>query len=251
MDAFIHVACIPQPAAIGAKKKTRSRGNASSSTRRCLTTLVCETGILQRQFLTGIARLKALGKDLQKEAGKKTSLASTQCTEKGLHSARLLAASSDLSPSNFFFFFFFLGCGGRSASKSRRPLPPLINKTYFCREEPEMTPCYQTRHSCLAAPPRPSTGQQRLENHVPFPRAASRPGRVGPGRGRGGRCPRGDRGGPSFPPWEGDPGRPRRQLHIQRDAVAYRVIPCHKSHFTISSNRGISVKFTCAFMHTC
>lgn len=70
MDAFIHVACIPQPAAIGAKKKTRSRGNASSSTRRCLTTLVCETGILQRQFLTGIARLKALGKDLQKEAGK-------------------------------------------------------------------------------------------------------------------------------------------------------------------------------------
>lgn len=166
---------------------------------------------------------------MRKEAQTKTSLVSTQFSKNIFNPVCLLPAVISLLLTFFFFFSSWWGVGGRiSAANSRHSLPPLINKTHFCREQPEILR-YQIRHLSLTAPPRPSTGQRR-ENHVAFSRAAS-----GSGWGRGGQSPRG---------WGGSEGlataaTPRKQIlpnpagnFISKgtlDHITYAILPYRRA----------------------
>lgn len=51
-------------------------------------------------------------------------------------------------------------------------------------------------------------------------------------------------GGATAQPWEGEPGRPLRELHVQRTLLSHPSTP-NTSHVPSS------VKFSPAFMHTC
>lgn len=102
-------------------------------------------------------------------------------------SSCLPTVSWELSPSNFFFFIFSWGLTGGlvSARNSRHLLRPLINEIAFCREAPEVTPCYLSNQVLVSrCPTSPGHGEASWKS-CPFPAGSGARAvpQLSPGRG--------------------------------------------------------------------